>query len=858
MKFIGGSASDVFNLGAGTLDALAGHLYLDSGDDFSDTGFDSVSLADQASVGNHIYNIEAPAFDTVEVSRANFDVVADDFPSFALSAGVGNDTFNISPTAKDLVGLIGKFFTLDGGGGSNVLNINDQNTNSTGNFFMGSDYFESDVIIGTQGFSGPHIDSNEMQSIVFNGSNTRNQITVQKVFSGSSITMNAGIGVNEVTVGGPFFGIPPGGGLDEINGLVTVVGTDAGFTSLTLDDTESTSTTGRTLLVQRDRVQWGFNQVDFLDIQALVLDGANRGNAFAVSSTPVGLLTTINAGSHADAVHAGGTLVGDVSPIQGPLVVNGFINGNTTFTVFDQSNSGQQTYTATTTGTTLQIARSGGFLASCTHLRSVLLKGGSENDQYIVNAPNLIPVTLAGGSGQNTLTGPANGIHIVTWNITGAGGGKIGKNLTFSGMHDLVGSTSTDLFQIGPAGSIAGIIDGAGSDNELNYSVETGPVILNVQNQTAPQLHGGAPGAWGNIQVFIGSKSAGDTLIGPDLDTTWFIGHVNAGFAQGTAFRFSFTGFENLTGGSGLDVFRFISLGQVTGNIDGGAAPTHQGNWLDYSGLGTAVQVNLQTGSATEVGGKVSNVQNVYGSNGGSTLTGNAQGNILIGGAGSDLLTGGTGPSLLIGATGADSIAGGSAGDILIGDTTAFDLVTLGDVRALMGILAEWQSTDSYATRFTDINTGSGGGLNGAFRLFFGTSVKDDSAADVLTALPTSTGLDWFFQGAGDTLHNIESGEHINNNTPAALADRTVTVTGHRATVGGIITDPNRKDTFTLVIDWGDGSPADTYVFPAGLNGRKIAVWHWYKHPGSYTIHAFWTDPTGPGNSADLAATVSS
>src|SRR5205823_634475 len=111
-----------------------------------------------------------------------------------------------------------------------------------------------------------------------------------------------------------------------------------------------------------------------------------------------------------------------------------------------------------------------------------------------------------------------------------------------------------------------------------------------------------------------------------------------------------------------------------------GGAPAYKGDWLDYSGLSVPVSVNLQTGSATKVGGgadgRVSNIQNVHGGNGGNTLTGNAQGNILIGGTGNDILVGGTGASILIGGRGADNITGGSGNDLLIGDYTTYDAMS--------------------------------------------------------------------------------------------------------------------------------------------------------------------------------------
>ena len=208
-------------------------------------------------------------------------------------------------------------------------------------------------------------------------------------------------------------------------------------------------------------------------------------------------------------------------------------------------------------------------------------------------------------------------------------------------------------------------------------------------------------------------------------------------------------------------MFAFTVGGSLSGTLDGGTAPLHEGNWLNYSALTTPVTVNLQTGKATGVAGAVANIQNVHGGNGGNTLTGDAQGNILIGGAGNNVITGGTGASILIGDAGAGTITGGSGGDILIGGSTVYDPMNVPDEAALMNILAEWQSSDSYATRFSDINTGTGGGLNGTARLN-GTTVLKNNKVDVLTAAALP-GLDWFFQGPGDILHHVEPGEHVSN-----------------------------------------------------------------------------------------------
>src|SRR5262249_53742429 len=141
---------------------------------------------------------------------------------------------------------------------------------------------------------------------------------------------------------------------------------------------------------------------------------------------------------------------------------------------------------------------------------------------------------------------------------------------------------------------------------------------------------------------------------------------------------------------------------------------------------------------------------------GGNTLTGNALGNILLGGTGNDTITGGSGRSLLIGDKGSDGITGNSGDDILIGDATSYDTWTSANdnIDKLMAILAEWQSADSYATRFADLQ--AGGGLNGSAKLIYGTTVKDDASADTLTAMAGSL-QNWFFQGPADTLVNFLS-----------------------------------------------------------------------------------------------------
>jgi hypothetical protein len=635
--------------------------------------------------------------------------------------------------------------------------------------------------------------------------------TPVNVYGGGSSTINIGNNVS---------------GVQEIQGPIDLEN-PSGQNTITIDDSGDSTARTATLSTVTDTtivngasgpsgqlsglapatITWKYANTGQVTIR-----GGSGGDNWEVQGTGVG--TSIVAGGN-DFVNVGDG--GSLAGLVGALNIEGPSN-QTNINLDDSTDKTTQTYTLTAN----TVTTGGGFALTYSGLQSLTVNGGSGTNTWVISATPTAPMaTLNGGSGNDT-------------------------------------------FRFTGSGSIPGTINGGGgTTNVLDYSALAGPVSVNLQTGAGSHINGGAAGGFSNITSFIGSAAATDTLIGPNLNITWTISGPNSG----TLATFAFSGFENLVGGSGVDTFRFVSIrflgivvsGSLAGTLDGGGAPPHQGNWLDYSALIKTVAVNLQAGTATGVAGTVRNIQDVHGGNLRNTLIGDSQGNILIGGAGADTITGGSGPSLLIGDAGADQVTGGSGGDILIGGSTTFDAMSPANQRALMSILAEWQSSDSYATRFADIDTGTGGGLNGTAKLNFGTTVQADAAANTLTASPSSQALDWFFKGTGDTLLNVEAGEHINNNTPAAFKDRTITSPideGSLATLSGTITDPDLKDTFMLQVNWGDATAPQTYLFPAGSNGQRVSVTHLYADHGNYSISLFWTDPTGPGNSATMSIVV--
>ncbi len=247
----------------------------------------------------------------------------------------------------------------------------------------------------------------------------------------------------------------------------------------------------------------------------------------------------------------------------------------------------------------------------------------------------------------------------------------------------------------------------------------------------------------------------------------WVINGANAGTLNGTPF----SGIANLTGGSGDDVFSVQTGGSVSGKVNGGTG----NNWLDYSALSTAVSVNVSgsayggipANSATNIDGGVSggvtSIKYIRGGTGNDTLVGGG-GNILVGGAGNDTLvnnstgTSGSSRALLIGGSGGDTLTAGAAGDLLIGGTTSYDT----NNAALLAILAEWDSTDSYSLRFSKLQSGVG---SGNWQLVWGSTVQDDAAVDTLNGGP---GLDWYFaQQSGpntDVINGLQHGtEYVDN-----------------------------------------------------------------------------------------------
>jgi hypothetical protein len=384
------------------------------------------------------------------------------------------------------------------------------------------------------------------------------------------------------------------------------------------------------------------------------------------------------------------------------------------------------------------------------------LNGGTGSDIFTIAAGVIFDGTIQGGGGADSLINKSNAGSTNSWVLTGANAGTI-NGASFSGITNLTGGLGNDSFAFQSGASVSGRITGGGGTDTLDWSSYGSAVTANLATKTAT-----AVGSFTGITRLVGSSTT-NTLIGTNSADMWMITGANAGTVAG----YSFSSFEDLVGGTGVDVFKFSPTGSVL-NVNGGGG----GDWLDYSLFNTGVLVDLTRGSATAVNGgaagAVTNIQNVRGGTGNDTLTGNG-GNILVGGGGNDTITdaytgsAASGRSLLIAGPGAGNLTSGSAGDIMIGATTSYN----NNNAALAALLAEWQSSDDYNTRFNRIEGLQSGGLNGSYHLVWGTTVVDNEFSDTLVG--STVGLDWFFAQLTGKIadvidnQNVPGHEHVNN-----------------------------------------------------------------------------------------------
>jgi hypothetical protein len=467
------------------------------------------------------------------------------------------------------------------------------------------------------------------------------------------------------------------GNLDNLPGAVTVNGAGA-TTAVNLND-QAGPTTATDVLTASSYSRPNFGGLTYGNVGSLTvsvapgtaLGGYRSSQNVIVTGTAAGTATTINAASGANnitvglptnpAINTTGLPGSPLDNIRGPLTLNGDYMDILTLWDWDSS-SAQKTYAINTNSIVVTTLNGVAVANPVTigwqgNLSVVALYGSAAADTYqlLGRASNMAALVVNGYYRENTFQ---SFLPQRTWDIYA--NQAVGSYVPGQGAIDLgevwnfTGGPGGDTFQFAHANGADGALDGVlnGNGGTLDYSQDASPVAVNLANNSATNLNGGAAGGFANIQAVIGNNSS-TTLVGPNQIDYWNLTGSNQGnlgaAQQYQPGPFTFRQIPNLIGGDTNDVFQFAAGAAVSGVLDGGGGV----NMLDYSQYPAGVTVDLTgqdtpTNPADPFGGPgaatgtahVRHIQNLIGSRFNDTLIGDDEPNVIMPDGGLDLVRG--------------------------------------------------------------------------------------------------------------------------------------------------------------------------------------------------------------------------
>jgi len=365
---------------------------------------------------------------------------------------------------------------------------------------------------------------------------------------------------------------------------------------------------------------------------------------------------------------------------------------------------------------------------------------------------------LIGGSGADTLFGNS-------LNNTLSGNAGNDKLLGAAGDDLLYGGADNDTYMFVPATAAEAdqVFENLNQGiDTLNFAYLTTSVVVNLGSTSVQQVHTNRTLQLNSGAVFenLDGGTGADTLFGNALNNT-LTGGAGDDKLLGAG------GNDLLIGGANNDTYMFVpataaEADQVTENANEGV------DTLNFANLTTNVVLNLGSTSVQPVSthrtlklNSLSTFENAVGGAASDMLLGNALANRLTGGSGhnilvgmegSDILEAGSGRDILIGGLGADTLNGGAGEDILIAGRTTSDT----NLANLNTLRAQWISSNSYATRLTNLRNGVGSPV---VSLKARTNVLNDMAT--VDRLFGGGDRNWFFRASDDVLGELISGESI-------------------------------------------------------------------------------------------------
>ncbi|WP_212436259.1 beta strand repeat-containing protein [Bradyrhizobium liaoningense] len=248
---------------------------------------------------------------------------------------------------------------------------------------------------------------------------------------------------------------------------------------------------------------------------------------------------------------------------------------------------------------------------------------------------------------------------------------------------------------------------------------------------------------------------------------------------------------ETVNGLAGNDT---IIGGLGADTLDGGTH-TVGGDTVSYQNSSAGVTVDLtlvgvaQTSGGDASGDKLSNFENVIGSNFADTITGDGNANTLIGLGGNDMLNGGGGDDILIGGAGADTLNGGTHGSG--GDTASYVGSSAGVTVNLTLGGAQTSAGDANGDILINIENLTGSN--------FADILIGDNNANTLTG---GSGADQLTGGGGaDRFHYNSPAEGIDHLTDFNILEGDVIEISASAFGGGLVAGSDATGKFSSSAD---------------------------------------------------------
>ena len=818
----GGQGDDVIDGGAGNDNILlgaGGFDQVDGGDDIDTVSFlqegnvgvvastsgiirdagSNPEPADRLSTFTNIENLEGTRF---------IDQLVGDEQTNQLAGNAGND---------DLYGLRGDDVLIGGAGADRLFGGADSDTAS---------YVDRRAIVGPD---GEIVDDSRASGVTANlstGENTEGDIydsienlsgtefgddltgdgNVNALNGGGGADSLSGLGGDDLLIGGAGADTLDGGG-----GSDTVSYNDGRNSGVTVRLIGDENSDGDTYTSIENVV--GTNQADDIrgDSKANVLTGldgedrlqGNGGNDILLGNDGADLLF----GNDGDDFLIGGD--GDDS-LRGGDGNDVLIGGEGDDDLRGGEGFDTASYAQEDAGVTVDLATGQGpGLETLRDIENVIGSGFADTLTGDAGA-NLI----IGGAGADALDG-GEGVDTVAFNdgrnegvTVDLSAGTSSDGDTLSGFENVIGTASDDTIT-GDAGDNV-LIGGGGADvlaggdgvDTASYADETDAVEINltttVNNQNDVLV---------DIESLVGG-SADDVLTGDGASNSFVGGRGNDTLRglSGSDVLFGGEGNDTLRGDAGDDV---LAGGAGVDRLDGGDGS----DTASFAREADAVAVDLANGSAS-TGDTLVSVENVEGTTGDDTLSGDDGANALYGLAGEDDLFGRAGDDRLFGGGGNDFIVGGDGNDLISGGEGS-DVIRGG--AGVDGVTYEVNSAG--VTVDLAVGTASDGDVLSSIENVIGSEFADEVTGTDATNVLTGLGGDDILDGRGgdDTLRGNAGDDTVKGGDGA---DVLIGGEGDDRLEGEAGDDLLRADGGTDTLIGGAGS--DVYV--VGAASRETVI----------------------------------